>query len=706
MKSLSIFNRFILSTVVFLLPMTAMIYSLYIFANDQVLFSAKEKQGQLVLDQILPIENKLLASHFNVLKNGQDLTEAEKQSLTNDWEEILDIASTHKNDRDHLESGLKNYLSAPIADKQKGAAFIDLHSSLLKLKKEIAGSLNLVLDPDLDSYYLMSSVVDDLPNIQEKYVKFAGEIHEGHAAPALMIYEHLFTNLEAHLAETKNADSANYGEITSFQSNYTAYQDDIRLQKEVVQALFKSLDKSIADKKATIDAVAELSKANGEITLKLNQELGKFIDKRLVVLKGNRDKMIIVILGAFVVAVVLSGYLGYSISKTIKTFKTVVGKLRNDAKIALDIGQSLIQTSTKVSQASSNQAAAIEQTSASLEELSSMVAINAANSQKAREMASEAKNHASQGSVEMKSLIVSMNEISESSKKIEAIMKIIDDIAFQTNLLALNASVEAARAGEHGKSFAVVADAVRALAQKSAESAKEIGTLISDSLQKIENGKASVDRSGVSMNAILSSIENVNSLNGEIAHSSQEQTAGIQQIAQAVSELEKATIDNSSEAQQSSEYSNQSLGQAEGLMRIVDILDSELNGNHPGQMTVVQADFNFQDAIQAHLKWKGRLKNYVEGISQEKLDHAIVCKDNQCLLGKWIYGIGLAHEKLPTFAVLKKEHAAFHEAAGAIVKAVQNNESRAISMLAEGSEFDRRTRSTVAALQELDRQFR
>lgn len=404
---------------------------------------------------------------------------------------------------------------------------------------------------------------------------------------------------------------------------------------------------------------------------------------------------------ATVFTTLVAGYIGHTIHQTTKTFHMAVEQLRTDAKLALDVGQNLIQTSSKVSHSSSTQAAAIEQTSASLEELTSMVSINAENSKKARALASEAHSHASQGEKEMQNLIVSMNEISHSSKKIEDIMKIIDEIAFQTNLLALNASVEAARAGDHGKGFAVVADAVRSLAQKSADSAKEIGGLISESLQKIEHGKKSVDRSGTSMKAILTSIENVNVLNGEIAHASQEQTTGIQQISKAVSELERTTIENSSVAQLSSEYSNKSMSQAEGLMRIVGIFEGELQGHSDNKSMAENIDFNFQDAIQAHLKWKGRLKNYVDGISTEKLDHAVVCKDNQCPLGKWIYGPGQKHNHLPNFAALKREHALFHEAAGAIVLAVQKNDKNAARLLAEGSEFDRRTKTTVASLQEL-----
>ncbi len=143
-----------------------------------------------------------------------------------------------------------------------------------------------------------------------------------------------------------------------------------------------------------------------------------------------------------------------------------------------------------------------------------------------------------------------MTQISQSSKKIEEIIHVIDDIAFQTNLLALNAAVEAARAGEQGKGFAVVAEAVRALAQRSAASASDISTLIKESVTQIEDGSHTADQSGAVLTNIVSSIKKVADLNNEIAAASAEQTTGIQQISKAMNQLDQASQSNAASAEE------------------------------------------------------------------------------------------------------------------------------------------------------------
>lgn len=203
-----------------------------------------------------------------------------------------------------------------------------------------------------------------------------------------------------------------------------------------------------------------------------------------------------------------------------------------------------------LSEASSSSTASVEETVASLEELTSMVKLNANNAKQAASLSAASTEAAAEGERDIKSLIQSMSEISSSSKQIQEIIHVIDDIAFQTNLLALNASVEAARAGEQGKGFAVVAEAVRTLALKSADAANNITALIKDSVQKVETGTEQADRNGEALGKILTSIKKVSDLNNEIATASEEQSTGIQQISSAMNQLDQSIQSNAASSEE------------------------------------------------------------------------------------------------------------------------------------------------------------
>src|SRR5205814_10407986 len=176
------------------------------------------------------------------------------------------------------------------------------------------------------------------------------------------------------------------------------------------------------------------------------------------------------------------------------------------------------------------QASNLQQTAASMEQLTATVKHNADTAQQATRLAGEASSVAGQGGAVVDQVVTTMDDITQSSRKIADIIGVIDGIAFQTNILALNAAVEAARAGEQGRGFAVVAGEVRSLAQRSATAAKEIKTLIGESVTKVEAGTKQVDTAGKTMQEIVESVNKVSILVAEIAAASSEQSAGIGQI--------------------------------------------------------------------------------------------------------------------------------------------------------------------------------
>jgi methyl-accepting chemotaxis protein/methyl-accepting chemotaxis protein-2 (aspartate sensor receptor) len=215
------------------------------------------------------------------------------------------------------------------------------------------------------------------------------------------------------------------------------------------------------------------------------------------------------------------------------------------------------------------QASSLEQTAASMEELTSTVKQNADNARQANQLAVSASEVAVKGGSVVSQVVDTMSSINASSKKIVDIIGVIDGIAFQTNILALNAAVEAARAGEQGKGFAVVASEVRNLAQRSAAAAKEIKTLIGDSVEKVEAGSKQVGEAGRTMQEIVGSVRRVTDIMGEITAASQEQTSGIEQINQAITQMDQVTQQNAALVEEASAAAQSLQEQADNLVRAV-----------------------------------------------------------------------------------------------------------------------------------------
>jgi methyl-accepting chemotaxis protein len=226
------------------------------------------------------------------------------------------------------------------------------------------------------------------------------------------------------------------------------------------------------------------------------------------------------------------------------TMSTMISEISDTAQTLTTAAREIATGNTDLSQRTEEQAASLEETAASMEELTNTVRQNAENAQQANKLASSASEVAVKGGSVVAEVVQTMNGISQASRKIADIIGVIDEIAFQTNILALNAAVEAARAGDQGRGFAVVAAEVRNLAQRSANAAKEIKGLISDSVSKVESGSRLVDTAGKTMEEIVQSVKRVTDIMAEISAASQEQRAGIEQVNNAVMQMDKVTQQN------------------------------------------------------------------------------------------------------------------------------------------------------------------
>lgn len=352
-----------------------------------------------------------------------------------------------------------------------------------------------------------------------------------------------------------------------------------------------------------------------------------------------------------------------AINNALRNVELTLGKVKQGSSEIGSMATEVAQASEDLSERTQQQAASLEETASSMEQLTATIQQSAEHTQKANELSHIAGTEASEGIGVMAKTIDAMQNINEVSQKIGDITNVIDSIAFQTNLLALNAAVEAARAGEHGRGFAVVAGEVRNLAQKSAESSKEITQLIHTATEQIKTGTDLVEQTNKVFSAMVNQIRDVENLVQEISATTQEQARGVNQINTAVTHLDQMTQQNAALVEQLSATAGNMSDQAHNQEQFVSRFKISDSATVHSQHGIGMANFDFEDAKQKHRSWNVKLENLFSGLETD-INHDAARRNDKCALGKWLLGDGKKYENLPEMQQLIEVHTEMHHEVG------------------------------------------
>jgi methyl-accepting chemotaxis protein len=397
-----------------------------------------------------------------------------------------------------------------------------------------------------------------------------------------------------------------------------------------------------------------------------------------------------------------------ALNSTVESLSGLVGQIKGSTDSINTAAREIAAGNSDLSARTEQQAASLEETAASMEELTATVRQNAENARSANQLAIGAAEVAEKGGQVVDKVIHTMSEIDSSSKKIADIISVIDGIAFQTNILALNAAVEAARAGEQGRGFAVVASEVRSLAQRSANAAKEIKTLITDSVDKVRSGSELVDQAGRTMHEVLNSVKRVTDIMGEISAASAEQSSGIEQVSATVTQMDQTTQENAAMVEEATaaarSLENQAGGLAEAVQRFKlseDVVRKAMAARIANVKVESKAGEgpDFEAMINVHRDWKNRLLDFLRR-KGEPLVAAEVSKDNVCALGEWLHGPGQRFAQYEEYAELVKDHAEFHKHAGKVISEFEKGHMQVAQSLLD-HDFSDATARTLTGIRKL-----
>ncbi len=613
LQDISVPRRLVLISLAFSVPLMVLLFLMVRGINDNIAFAKAELRGN---DYQRPLMDLLLNLPLHqIAARAQDKPALAAATARVDQAfgkleaaqakhgELLGFtpAELAKRKRDHVQlanvmrrwSELKRSAGTAPADGDRHAHLVADVRTLITHAGDLS---NLILDPDLDSYYLMDATLLALPQLQDRLavtmllgseVLVRGSITPRErvefAVAVAMLTEADLGRTLASLETALNEDANFYGVSPTLATALKPKATEIRAATGEFIALVKKLatEEKPAVEAAAFQAAGHRARETAQSTwTAASAELDALLQRRIDYFATRRTTQIGVTGAVLLGSIFLVVAIGQSITRPLRR---IMGALTSNSEhLGEAVGRWSI-SSRELAAGASEQAESLEETSASLEEMAIMTKRTASNAQSAKELGKTTRHAAEAGASEMSSMSDAMVQIKAASDNIAKIIKSIDEIAFQTNLLALNAAVEAARAGDAGMGFAVVADEVRNLAKRCAVSAKETAAKIEDSIQKTERGAQICSRVNTSLQDIVAKARKMDQLIAEIAIATSEQNTGIAQINTAATHMDSVTQNAAATASSIASSAEHLNGQASELSEAVRDLNRIVEGRDSSQ---------------------------------------------------------------------------------------------------------------------------
>ena len=676
---------------------------------------------------------------LDAARQAFDVAYAKLQALETESGGTLNVSRGLAAVRDAVQAAqaVQPAAGAKADPEQVYNGMIGVSRTLADLLDVVTDSSGLALDPELATYYLMSATLVRAPEVIQTTIELRGLVRS--ALKSGQITPDNAARLAGYLAVTERELNIAKQALDKVQAADAVFGQRLTVGAIAATAELLTQVRALVPPGASEvkgDAAAFVQAANQTLSGQFNQAEKNLdvLDAMLADRQASLQRSLWLVLTVTLMSLLLAGYclMGclnsmtqgfralrqHLISISMGDLRTPVELEGNDEvtgllkelghmqqALALTVEQvkaaaeTVVSSSMEIAQGThdlagrtESAAAALEESSAALEQTNSTVAMTAESVGKASQIATDNASTASKGGTVMQDVADTMGRIQTSSQRISDIIGVIDGIAFQTNILALNAAVEAARAGEQGRGFAVVATEVRALAGRSAAAAKEIKTLITCSTEEVTKGSEIVRLAGDHMHQIVDNAASIKQLLDEVANGAREQSLGIGQIGQAVSELDRNTQANAALVEETAASASALRGSAVRMAAQVD--EFQLPG---AKASALLEGINVDSIIDGHRQWKVKLRQAIE--NGDQVDVATLSRDDCCALGKWIYADGQRLNGRASFTALVNNHAHFHQVAGQVGQLInEGHYEQAEDALAPNTPFTQATSDVVLVL--------